>query len=121
MSTYTIALATRLKRRVFRARNIPGDVLRLTSEFLDKNGIKLTQHEFLDYGFVMCVECENREQAEWVAAGVRKATSRPVRDLYPELWSMPSLWNSRPLVIEGGISHENMEKMREYYEKLKSR
>ena len=92
MSTYTIALATRLKRKVFRAGNIP-----------------------------VCVECGGIAEAEKIAELIRKATSRPIRQKYPELWKMPSLWNQSPCIVEGKMDPENMEKIEEYYRNLKSR
>ena len=121
MNTYTIALATRLKRKVFRAKNIPRDVIRLTRIYLEKEGKELLDYKFYDYGFVVCIKCKNNEQPEKAAAGIRKETSRPIRSMYPELWSMPSLWNSRPLVVEGGMTDENMETVQKYYDSLKSR
>lgn len=121
MKTYTIVLATRLKRRVFRAKNIPRDVQGLISEYLDKNGIKISQCKFYDYGFILSIECNDRKQAEKTAAGIRMATSKPIRSLYPELWQMPSLWNSKPLILEGGMSAENIKKAETYYDNLRTR
>ena len=57
MSTYTIALATRLKRKVFRAGNIPVDVMEMIGDALRVNGMHLDGHRFYDYGVVLCVEC----------------------------------------------------------------
>ena len=57
MGTYTIALATRLKRKVFRAGNIPGDVLEMISTVLRQNDASLGGYRFYDYGVVLCVEC----------------------------------------------------------------
>lgn len=121
MNTYTIALATRLKRKVFRAKNIPPDVLRIADAYLARNGIKLLQHRFYDYGFVLNVECASAEQAINIATGIRMETSRPIRELYPELWKMPSLWNNQPLVLEGSMTKENNNKIEKYYDGLKSR
>ena len=121
MEIYTIAFATRLKRRVFRAKNIPPDVEALVNTYLSKNGKKPERYIFCDYGMVLSIGCENAGQAGALAAGIRRATSKPVRSLYPELWSMPSLWNSRPLILKGGTDEKNMTKIREYYESLKSR
>lgn len=121
MNTYTIALATRLKRKVFRAKNIPPEVLRIADAYLARNGIKLLQHRFYDYGFVLNVECVSAEQAIDIATGIRMETSRPIRELYPELWRMPSLWNNQPLVLEGSMTKENNNKIEKYYDGLKSR
>ena len=44
MSTYTIALATRLKRKVFRAGNIPVDVMEMIGDALRVNGTHLDGH-----------------------------------------------------------------------------
>ena len=79
MGTYTIALATRLKRRVFRAGNIPVDVMEMIGDVLRSNGTPLGEHRFYDYGVVLCVECGGMTEAERVAELVRKATSRPIR------------------------------------------
>ena len=121
MGTYTIALATRLKRRVFRAGNIPVDVMEMIGDVLRSNGTPLGEHRFYDYGVVLCVECGGMTEAERVAELVRKATSRPIRQKYPELWKMPSLWNQTPCIVEGKMDPKNMEKIEEYYRNLKSR
>ena len=121
MGTYTIALATRLKRRVFRAGNIPVDVMEMIGDVLRSNGTPLDEHRFYDYGVVLCVECGGMTEAERVAELVRKATSRPIRQKYPELWKMPSLWNQTPCIVEGKMDQKNMEKIEEYYRNLKSR
>ena len=121
MSTYTIALATRLKRKVFRAGNIPVDVMEMIDDALRVNGTHLDGHRFYDYGVVLCVECGGIAEAEKIAELIRKATSRPIRQKYPELWKMPSLWNQSPCIIEGKMDPENIEKIEEYYRNLKSR
>lgn len=121
MSIYTIAMATRLKRKVFRSRNIPHDVIVLGQNAFAKEGAELKGYRFYDYGVVMCVECGSKEHALRIANSFRMATSGPVRKEYPELWRMPSLWNSRPLIEEGGMSTENIKRAEEYFESLKSR
>ena len=121
MSTYTIALATRLKRKVFRAGNIPVDVMEMIGDALRVNGMHLDGHRFYDYGVVLCVECGGIAEAEKIAELIRKATSRPIRQKYPELWKMLSLWNQSPCIIEGKMDPENMEKIEEYDRNLKSR
>ena len=107
MSTYTIALATRLKRKVFRAGNIPVDVMEMIDDALRVNGTHLDGHRFYDYGVVLCVECGGIAEAEKIAELIRKATSRPIRQKYPELWKMPSLWNQSPCIVEGKMDPEN--------------
>ena len=57
MSTYTIALATRLKRKVFRAGNIPGDVMEMIGDALRLYGTPLDGYRFYDYGVVLCSRC----------------------------------------------------------------
>ena len=121
MSTYTIALATRLKRKVFRAGNIPGDVMEMIGDALRLYVTPLDGYRFYDYGVVLCVECGGMTEAERIAELVRKATSRPIRQKYPELWKMPSLWNQTPCIVEGKMDPKNMEKIEEYYRNLKSR
>lgn len=121
MSTYTIALATRLKRRVFRAGNIPGDVIELIGDSLKSYGGSLKEYKFFDYGVVLSIDCSDAAQAVRIADAVRKATSKPIRQKYPELWKMPSLWNQSPCILEGEMSQTNMEKVEEYYRNLKSR
>lgn len=121
METYTIALATRLKRKVFRARNIPDDVIAIAREEVSRQNAALISYEVFDYGIVLYVVCRDRDAAIQIADSVRRATSGPIRHKYPELWKMPSLWNSRPLIEEGGAGPGNDKKVSEYYESLKSR
>ena len=71
MGTYTIALATRLKRKVFRAGNIPGDVLEMISTVLRQNDASLGGYRFYDYGVVLCVECGGIAEAEKIAEVIR--------------------------------------------------
>ena len=121
MSTYTIALATRLKRKVFRAGNIPGDVMEMIGAVLKQSDASLDGYRFYDYGVVLCVECGGFTEAEKIAEVIRKTTSRPIRQKYPELWKMPSLWNQSPCIVEGNMGPDNMEKVEEYYRRLKTR
>ena len=121
MGTYTIALATRLKRKVFRAGNIPGDVLEMIGTVLRQNDASLGGYRFYDYGVVLCVEYGGIAEAEKIAEVIRKTTSRPIRQKYPELWKMPSLWNQSPCIVEGDMDPDNMQKIEEYYRMLKTR
>ena len=63
----------------------------------------------------------SEEEAAKVSEVIRKATSRPIRQKYPELWKMPSLWNQSPCIVEGEMDSENMEKIEDYYRRLKTR
>ena len=63
----------------------------------------------------------DQEEAAKVSEVIRKATSRPIRQKYPELWKMPSLWNQSPRIVEGKMDSENMEKIEDYYRRLKTR
>ena len=101
-------------RKYSRVMEMIGDALRV-------NGMHLDGHRFYDYGVVLCVECGGIAEAEKIAELIRKATSRPIRQKYPELWKMPSLWNQSPCIVEGKMDPENMEKIEEYYRNLKSR
>jgi hypothetical protein len=121
MKAYTIALATRLKRRIFNAGNIPLDVIGLIRDVLKERGLALSGYKFYDYGVVLCLECTDQEEAAKVSEVIRKATSRPIRQKYPELWKMPSLWNQSPCIVEGEMDSENMEKIEDYYRRLKTR
>ena len=121
MKAYTIALATRLKRRIFNAGNIPLDVIGLIRDVLKERGLALSGYKFYDYGVVLCLECTDKEEAAKISEAIRKATSRPIRQKYPELWKMPSLWNQTPCIVEGEMDTGNMEKIEEYYRSLKTR
>ena len=121
MGTYTIALATRLKRKVFTAGNISKDVLEKAEDVFAESGVLLKDHRFYDYGVAFCVECRDRDEALGTADRIRKATSRPIRQMYQELWRMPSLWNQTPFVAEGNLGEENLKRIDKYYDGLKSR
>ena len=120
-TTYTIVLATRLKRRVFQSRRIPVEVVSMAEEVIAGEGAGLLGNEFCDYGISLFVKCESMEKAREIANRIRRATSGPIRAKYPELWKMPSLWNRNPLVFEGDMTPENRTRVTEYYESLKSR
>ena len=93
------------------------------SDQIKKKGLQGRKYSrrFYDYGVVLCVECGGIAEAEKIAELIRKATSRPIRQKYPELWKMPSLWNQSPCIVEGKMDPENIEKIEEYYRNLKSR
>jgi hypothetical protein len=67
MKAYTIALATRLKRRIFNAGNIPLDVIGLIRDVLKERGLALSGYKFYDYGVVLCLECTDQEEAAKVS------------------------------------------------------
>ena len=121
MKTYTIALATRLKRKVFLAGNIPADVERLSREALNEEGIDIKETLFYDYGYVCCVNAPESIKPEAIAYTIRKSTSRPIREMYPELWAMPSLWNSKAYIEDGELTEAKKKNIEGYYQTLKSR
>lgn len=121
MRTYTIALATRLKRKVFLAGNIPSDVKDIVEDALQKRDAHVKEMKFLPYGCICCVDVPEAIYPDRIAYLIRTSTSKPIRDKYPELWSMPSLWNRKTFIREGMITEDAVREINEFYDSLKTR
>lgn len=120
-NTVTIALATRLKRRIF-----SGDaVADLTKRLIEKEAadlqLQIRYIKFLDYGLIITICSHEKMDAEEIVYRFRKCTSSVLRDVFPELKSMPSVWN-RNFLLEKGVLDENKQKdIDEFYFSLKAR
>ena len=118
---YIVAIATRLKRKVFLSKNICDDVLALSCRAAAECGINVISHAFVPYGMELVLDCTNEEDAKRAAKAIRYATSGTVRKRYPELWSMPSFWTRDCLVVKWSEEDEPREKINNFYASLKSR
>lgn len=120
-SIVTIALATRLKRKVFLAKGIEQRAELLIKEASLNLPLDLIQLDFLPYGFILTASNPKGLATEDIAYYLRKATSSALRHEYPELQSMPSLWTRDFFTCSGGTTESVNEKIRLFYDGIKSR
>ena len=118
---YIVAMATRLKRKVFLSGNIRADISNMVRIAADENGCVVKELMFRDYGIAVLLECEDRRAAEQVVRGIRYSTSGTIRRRYPELWGMPSFWTRKTLILETDGWKDSMEEIDRFYASLKSR
>lgn len=118
---YKIVMATRLKRKVFLSRNIIDDVLSLSRGAVEESGYKIIKYEFLPYGMELVVDCKDEKETAGIIRAIRRATSGTVRKRYPELWSMPSFWTRKCLVVKWPEAGTQKNATIEFYKSLKSR
>lgn len=124
METYTystIAMCTRLKKKVFLAKGIAEQFLEIITVRILKKGVKITSAEFLPYGVVLEIEHPESLDMKALIREIRLATSKPLRDTYMELWHMPSLW-VRDYYFKNSCRTEDVNnEIQAYYNKQKSR
>lgn len=118
---YMVAMATRLKRKVFLSKNIRKDVLALSCKAAAEYGTDVISYAFIPYGMELVLDCATEEAARRTAKAIRYATSGTVRKRYPELWSMPSFWTRDCLVIEWAEQGNTRKTLDDFYASLKSR
>ena len=119
--TFTFALATRLKRRIFLAGNIPNEFLRLATEALKEEDITITKHTFYDFGVLLELSLPENTSPDSVATLIRESTSKPLRITFSELWPLPSLWTKKCLIRQGELDENFIREADEFYASLKSR
>lgn len=118
---FYIAIATRLKRKIFLAGNITESVRKETYDAAEKNKCRIINCQFRPYGMEFMLDCDTEQTAKQVVKCMRYATSGPVRKRYPELWKMPSLWARKYLIVETDGKFPPNKIVEEYYDSLKSR
>lgn len=118
---YTFVLATRLRRRVFTAKNIPTLCSNLLVDFCKTNGCELIQHGYYDYGLWFSLSLPSWKLVPAIADDFRRYSSGPIRDAFKELWAMPSLWTRRCLIFEGLPSKDSEEMIKEFMDSIPKR
>ena len=117
----TIAICTRLKKKVFLAKGIAEQFLEIITVRILKKGAKITSAEFFPYGVVLEIEHSESLDMKAFVREIRLATSKPLRDTYMELWHMPSLW-IRDYYLKNSCRTEDVNnEIQAYYNKQKSR
>ena len=117
----TIAMCTRLKKKVFLAKGIAEQFLEIITVRILKKGAKITSAEFLPYGVVLEIRHPESLDTKTLVREIRFATSKPLRDTYMELWHMPSLW-IRDYYLKNSCRTEDVNnEIQAYYNKQKSR
>ena len=124
METYTystIAMCTRLKKKVFLAKGIAERFLEIiTVRILIKNARTISA-EFIPYGVILEIKHPESLDMKALVREIRLATSKPLRDTYMELWHMPSLW-VRDYYLKNSCRTEDVNnEILAYYKKQKKR
>ena len=121
---YTIALATRLRRRVFTARGVAEHFEILLAELAESQGWKNLTVRFYDSGvhITLTVSGDSTSASGTdIADAIRTYTSGAIRRAFKELWAMPSLWTKRCYVEEGVGSEETEVKIQRFFETIPTR
>ncbi|MBR7084542.1 MAG: hypothetical protein IKI37_05140 [Oscillospiraceae bacterium] len=119
MDTYTLAFATRLKRRIFNAGGIRNETETMFRDILKQKNIDVISMEFSDYGIVITAKgFASEEDAAKTAKELRIRTSKPLRYQYYELGKMPSLWTENVFIKN---SRADNNEISAYYDKIKTR
>ncbi len=120
--TYTLVLATRLKRRIFTAGGVRAELEELAKRFCIEYEIGMVKLEILEYGCIFVYVCGDacRYDACTIASRFRYFTSGKLRYDFAELWKMPSLWTKRCLIKEGGFGGVG-EELDEFFSSIKTR
>ena len=119
--TYSIAIASRLKRRIFLAGNIPSEFLRLAKAALNENLISIQQYRFYDYGVLLQLNMPDEMSPETAAALIRSSTSKPLRTTFSELWPLPSLWTRKCFIKAGELDGLFVQEAEDFFASLKNR
>ena len=118
---YTVALATRLKRKVFLAGNIPVACEAMIRDIVAEEGVTIHSIRFYPYGVLMELESGADKTLDQIITAIRKGTSRKIRIMFPELHRMPSFWTEKYWSAEGGLSDDTVESAEKYFASLKAR
>ena len=122
MRTLSIALATRLRRKIFSAGNIPTVVIQLVKEALSEMDCLLTDFAFVsEYGLLLEISAPDNLEPEKISFSLRTYTSKRIRNKFPELWSMPSLWTRRFYSEENAFSDAFKENAERFFFTVKTR
>lgn len=117
----TIALATRLKRRVFASDIIKEEAEKLICENIDTINSTLISISFEDYGLILTLNNKDNLPTSDIAYFLRTATSAPLRNKYSNLNKMPSLWTRNYFCENGYMTNDTMAAVQEYFQQIKSR
>ena len=118
--TYTIAMATRLRRKVFSSDLKREYFVSILPIALLGENIEVTDTVFRDDGVILCVRGEEMDP-DYVASVIRHRTSGRMRDSFEELFKMPSLWTKRVYSHTGKISDVPDGEIEEYYKSIRTR
>lgn len=116
-----IILATRLKRRIFRARAIPDAVTDLARDALVEHGCTLEEATYWEYGAAFKVDLTDSMTDEDAAKWIRNATSGPIRKQFQELWPMPSLWTRGHCMVPVSEEEQMDERAKAYFDGIPTR
>lgn len=121
MNIYTVALATRLKRRVFAAGGIPPFFEKNITVVFSGNGITLKSIRFLDYGVVMEIGSDEELERGRISNLIRRGTSSLIRNEFSELMALPSLWTRQIYFEKGCLDDEKEACIKAFYDSLRTR
>ncbi len=119
-STYTIAISTRLRRKIFSDVRVRECFQSLLPVALSGEEITVLSTVFRDDGVILSVRGEDLDP-EYLSAIIRHRTSGRIRELYPEFQSMPSLWTKRVFFVSGEYSERVGEEIESFFDGIKKR
>lgn len=122
--TYTIALATRLRRRIFAAKGVAEYLITLLTELAQSQGWKNLTVRFYDSGVRITLTVRDDSvsvSGANIADAIRIYTSGAIRRAFKELWAMPSLWTKRCYVEEGAGNEETEMNIQSFFEAIPTR
>ena len=101
--------------------NIPTVVSDMAKTIIERNGLGYAGCKFTDNSITFTVYAKDIDDCVYVASQIRRETSGPVRSLFKELWSMPSLWTNRALITENDYSDKTKDAVSRFLSTIKSR
>jgi len=101
--------------------NIPTVVSDMAKSIIERNGMDYVGYNFSDNSITFTVYADNKDKCVYVASLIRRETSGPVRSLFKELWSMPSLWTNRALITKNAFSNKTQDDVNRFLSTIKSR
>jgi|GEM_PF-4755876 len=121
MYDYTVALATRLKRKVFAAGAIAETFEKILTVKISAEGMSLISLKTLEYGAVIELSSPFPVQESSISRLIRISTSAPLRYEFPDLWSLPSLWTKRIYFASGFLNEEKKQEIDAFFDSIKTR
>lgn len=120
-SIITIALCTRLRRKVFQITGSQEKVSEVLYAKAPQYGIEIIKLYFLDYGLIVELNNPDSLSTSDVAFFLRTSTSGLLRSAYPALSKMPSLWIRNYFCKNGYLTYDVWQETASFYENQKRR
>lgn len=118
--TYTLALASRLRRKIFSDEPVRAFFILQMFNALIGEGVVVVDTRFREDGVILTVRGENLDP-DYIVAILRYRTSGTVRERFSKFSKMPSLWTKKCLCLNGELSNIPEEEIIEFFNSIKTR